>query len=236
MARLPRLVVPHQLHHVVQFSVDRQPIFQVAEDYQFFKDTLREAAKKYKVAIFSYVLMPDQVRLLAIPEEEGGLARMMQWVGRHYVPYFNRKYGRMGTLWQGRFKANVVDADGYFFACCRFIELAPVKDGLVREPEEYSWSSYAHHVGVKSDQLLTDHPLFWRLGNTPFDREAGFRKMAQQALTAAEWREIDESVNKAWVLGSDAFKAGLEKQINRQVRPGKRGRPRKPAAPAKAPG
>jgi len=227
MARLPRLVVPHQPHHIVQFGVDRQLIFRESADHVVFLNYLRDAAKQYKVALHAYVLMPTHIHILATPEDSEGLARMMQWVGRHYVPYFNRKYGRVGTLWQGRFKAAVIDAASYFITCCRYIEQNPVRAGIVVDPIDYPWSSYAHHIGAKPNPLITDHPLYWALGNTPFEREIGYKNLAEQALTPNELRELKDSVDKGWVLGSEQFKVGLEKQLNRQVRPEKRGRPAK---------
>jgi putative transposase len=234
MARLPRLVVPQHPHHIVQFGVDRQLIFREAADYLSFLNWLRDAAKLYKVALHAYVLMPTHVHLLATPDDAEGLARMMQWIGRHYVPYFNRKYARSGTLWAGRFKATVIEASLYFITCCRFLELNPVRAGTVGDALDYPWSSYAHHIGVKSNPLITDHPLYWALGNTPFEREAEYRKMAEQVLTSLELQNLQSSFNKGWALGSETFKADLEKQLNRQVRPEKRGRPSKPRPPTPA--
>jgi putative transposase len=231
MARRPRLVVPHQPHHIVQFGVDRQPIFRESDDYRTFLNWLREAAKQYKVAIHAYVLMPDHIHLLATPDDSEGLARMMQWVGRHYVPYFNRKYQRTGTLWQGRFKANVIDAASYFMICCRYLELNPVRAGIALDPADYGWSSYAHHIGVKPNPLITDHSLYWALGNTPFEREAAYKYLTEQVLTQQELHDVTESAHKGWVLGSESFKTNLEKQLNHQIRPGKRGRPNKPVPP-----
>jgi putative transposase len=232
MARLPRLVIPHQPHHIGQFGVDHQLIFRESDDYHHFLNWLREAAKQYKVAIHAYVLMPNHLHVLATPDDANGLARMMQWVGRHYVPYFNRKYERAGTLWQGRFKATAIDAASYFMMCCRFLELNPVRAAIVPHPADYPWSSYAHHFGAKPNPLITDHPLYWALGNTPFEREAAYKNLAEQVLTPEELRELRECTHKGWVLGSESFKMHLEKQLNRQVRPGKRGRPAKPAASA----
>jgi putative transposase len=230
MARLPRLTIPHQTHHVIQFGVDRQHIFREPDDHYFFLNRLREAGKLYKVAIHAYVLMPDHIHLLATPDDSEGLARTMQWVGRYYVPYFNRKYARVGTLWQGRFKASVIDPAFYFMTCCRYIELNPVRAGLVHNSADYVWSSYAHHIGAKPDSLITDHSLYWALGNTPFEREAAYKKLTEQALTPEELHDIKESAHKGWVLGSLPFKTNLEKQLNRQIRPAKRGRPPKQSA------
>lgn len=227
MARLPRLVAAHQPHHVIQRGNDRQLIFRDEADYQAFLKWLREAAKQFHVAIHAYVLMPNHVHLLATPLDSIGLGRMMQWIGRYYVPYFNLKYERVGTLWQGRYKATVIDSERYFMSCSRYIELNPVRAGIVLLPEEYPWSSYAHHVGVKPDPLITDHALYWALANTPFGREAAYRSLAEQGLTSAEVVEISSATLKGWALGSDKFKARLEKEVNRRVQPGKRGRPKK---------
>ena len=122
----------------------------------------------------------------------------MQWVGRHYVPYFNRKYGRAGTLWQGRFKATVIDAANYLMSCTRYIELNPVRSGIAANPGDYAWSSYAHHIGAKSDPSITDHPLFWALGNTPFEREAAYKDLAEQALAPEDLQELKETARKGW--------------------------------------
>lgn len=235
MARLPRLVVPHQAHHVIQRGIDEQPIFRDDSDYTMFLGWLRAAAKQFKVAVHAYALLPNQVELLATPADASGLGRLMQWVGRHYVPYFNRKYSRCGTLWQGRYKATVIDAEHYFMLCSRYIELSPVRQGLATNPEQYDWSSHGHHAGVKQDPLVTDHPLYWALGNTPFDREAAYKALFEQALTTEDMHLMKEAALKGWVLGSAKFKASLAKAANRRISPAKRGRPTKqrPLSPAR---
>lgn len=227
MARLPRLVIPHQPHHIVQFGVDKQIIFREPDDYSTFLNWLREAARQYKVAIHAYVLMPNHLHLLGTPTDEDGLARMMQWVGRHYVPYFNRKYGRSGTLWASRFKAVAIEAARYLLLCSNYIESNPARSGIVVDSADYVWSSYAHHIGAKQDAMITDHAVYWSLGNTPFDRDAAYRRMVEQGLSQKELAELRDTVNKGWVLGSDSFKKMLETELNRRVQPAKRGRPRK---------
>lgn len=225
MARLPRLIIPDQPHHIIQRGNDRQLIFRDTDDYQAFLRWAREASKQFEVSIHAYVLMPNHLHLLATPSEQDSLGRMMQWIGRHYVPYFNRKYERVGTLWQGRYKASVIDSERYFMTCSRYIELNPVRAALVGDPADYPWSSYAHHVGAKSDPLISDHPLYWALGNTPFEREAAYKGLTQQALTSEEVSALTEATLKGWALGSEQFKLALERQANRRVRPAKKGRP-----------
>lgn len=229
MARLPRLVVPNQPHHVIQRGIDQQLIFRDTADHLFFLDRLREGARQFNVAIYAYVLMPNHLHLLVSPADKDGLARMMQWVGRHYVPYFNQKYHRSGTLWQGRYRAAVMDAERYLMMCSRYIDLNPVRAGLVNSANDYPWSSYQHHVGIKADPMLTEHPLYWALGNTPFEREAAYRRAVEQGLDEQEVRTLSEATLKGWALGSDKFKTSLEKQVKRRVQPSRRGRPAREA-------
>jgi putative transposase len=230
MARFPRLVLPHQPHHVVQRGNDRRLIFREAEDYQRFLGWLKESARFYRVAIHAYVLMPNHLHLLATPIDDEGLAKTMQKVGRFYVPWFNNKYERYGGLFQGRFRTSLVDSERYFLTCSRYIELNPVRAQLALAPLDYPWSSFAHHAGVRPDPLVTEHSLYWALGNTPFQREAAYLDLIEQGLSTDELDAINISVLKGQPLGSDAFKAELERATQRQILPAKRGRPFKTPA------
>ncbi|TFW10809.1 transposase [Massilia arenosa] len=227
MARLPRFVLPNQPHHIIQTGNNNQPVFQDEDDYREFLAMLKTAAKQFKVAIHAYCLMPNHVHLLASPSDGEGLARMMQWMGRKYVPYFNSKYGRTGTLWAGRYKTSVVDPDEYFLPCSLYVELNPVRSGAAHTPQEYPWTSFNHHIGTRQDTLITDHPRYWSLGNTPFQREAAYTQLADKPQSRKELEFISAAVLKGWPLGSDTFKRTLEQRAKRQVLPAKRGRPRK---------
>jgi putative transposase len=227
MARLPRLVVPHQPHHIIQRGNDRQAIVRDEEDCQRFIAWLKECAKFYRVAVHAYVLMPNHVHLLATPIDKEGLAQMMQRLGRYYVPWFNHKYQRYGGLFQGRFRTSLIDTEQYFLACSRYIELNPVRAHIVANPLDYAWSSYAHHAGARVDPLVSDHPLFWALGNTPFQREAAYIALVDQGIAPDELERITSSLIRSVPLGSQAFKEQLERTTQRQILPAKRGRPSK---------
>lgn len=231
MARQSRLVLPHQPHHVIQTGNDRQLVFREDEDYQRFLGWLKESARFYKVAIHAYVLMPNHFHLLATPADEEGLAHMMQKVGRLYVPWFNQKYGRTGGLFQGRFRTSLVEADRYFLACSRYLELNPVRAQLVPTAADYPWSSYGHHAGVRPDPVVSDHSLYWAMGNTPFQREAAYIELIEQGIPSDEFDTIARALLKGHPLGTEAFKVELERTTNRQIRPAKRGRPFKVAPP-----
>ncbi|MEO7494495.1 MAG: transposase [Massilia sp.] len=225
MARLPRLILPDHPHHIIQRGNDGQLIFREPEDYQRFLVWLRESAREFGVAVHAYALMPDHLHLLATPSDATCLAQTMQRVGRFYVPWYNGKYNRAGSLFQGRFRTSLIEAQRYFMVCSRYIELNPVRTRMVAEPGEYPWSSYAHHAGIRPDPVITDHMLYWSLGNTPFQREAAYKEMVTQSLSKDELDTVSQALHKGWPLGSHDFKLGLQNQLQRQVLPAKRGRP-----------
>lgn len=227
MARLPRLVVPNHLHHIIARGNNDQLIALDDADCQQFLSYLRESALLTGVAVHAYVLMPSRVQLLATPSDALGLGRLMQAIGRHYVPYFNARHGRSGNLWEGRFRATVIDPDTYFLACAQLIEHQPVAAGIVPDPSLYRWSSYAHHSGAHRETWLADHPAYWALGNTPFEREAAYHKLAQVALPSDRIAEIEAATRKAWPLGPEEFLRRLAKLTSRRLEPQRRGRPRK---------
>ena len=228
MARLPRLVIPDQLHHIIARGNNDQPVFREEADYRAFLGWLRAAAQQADVALHAYVLLPNRVQLLATPHNELALGKMMQALGRQYVPYFNAKYARSGSLWEGRFRATVLEPD-YFISCSRLIEHQPVAAGLVAELAAYPWSSHAHHIGSIKDALITDHPGYWALGNTPFDREAAYKLLSESPPAAHQAEAIELATRKGWALGSESFKRQLEKHTARRLQPAKRGRPPKVA-------
>ncbi len=227
MARLPRLVVPYQLHHVIQRGIAGSNLFQDELDYQFFYNAMVSAASQFKVAVHAYVLLPDHLHLLMTPGDSAGIARFMQWLGRSYVPYYNRKYQRTGTLWQGRFRATVLEAKHYFIPSCILIESHAQRSGLVNSASDYPWSSLAHHSGYKADPLITDHPAYWGLGNTPFQREAAYQEMLNFGLGRQQIQQLSQATHKSWALGSAEFMVELEKLTSRRLSPASRGRPKK---------
>jgi len=234
MARLARLYVPDQPQHVILRGLAQQSAFSDEADYALFIDTLRSAARDYHLAVHAYALMPDSVHLLVTPRDETSLPKTMQAVGRRYVAYFNRRHGRRGTLWEGRYRATVIEGERYFLACSRLIELSPVRHQLVAAPEQHRWSSFAHHIGLNLDPLVTDHPLYWALGNTPFERQRAYKELCEQPLDPRTIDELQQATLKGWVLGSESYRAWAAREANRRISPLQRGRPRKIKAEATA--
>lgn len=225
MARLPRLALGGHLHHLIHRGHNRQPIAVDDVDRSALLAALQECAATQKVAIHAYVLMPDHLHLLATPASAEGLSRMMQALGRRYVAAFNQRHGRAGTLWEGRFRAALLEADPYLLPVMRSIELNPLRAGLAQEPGDYAWSSAAHHLGRRRDPLVSDPAGFWALGNTPFERELAWRRWLEEGETEAERSRLIDAALKGWPLGSARFLQGLSELSARPVAPRPRGRP-----------
>jgi putative transposase len=226
MARLPRLTLPGHLHHVIQRGNNRQPIFWDGEDRETLLSLLVDSAQKCGVAVHAYVLMNNHFHLLCTPATAEGLPQMMQAVGRRYVQYFNRRHARTGTLWEGRYRSTVLQAERYLLACMVYLDLNPVRAGLAEQATGYAWSSHAHWLGLRQDRLLTPHALYWALGNTPFAREAAYADLVQAGISAQDQAMLTSSALTGWALGDPDFVSALQKHTPRRVTRGRAGRPR----------
>ena len=160
MPRKPRLFLPDQPQHVVVRGHNREPVLARDDDFRFLYRCLREASQKYSLAIHAWVFMNNHIHLLVTPANVESLPKVMQSVGRRYAQYFNRSYHRSGALWEGRYKSSLVDTDGYLLSCYRYIELNPVRAGIVQRPEEYAYSSYHANALAKVDSMVMPHRVF----------------------------------------------------------------------------
>ena len=225
MARLPRLTLPGYPHHVIQRGNNRQPIFNTAADHQYLLELLHQSAARFEVAVHAYVLMGNHFHLLATPQIDKGLPQMMQAIGRSYVRYFNTQNARSGTLWEGRYRSTLIEAGRYLIPCMAYLDLNPVRAGLVAEACDYPWSSYGFYAGLRSDRLITPHPLFWALGNTPFAREAAYAELVAAGVSPALQLALTNAALTGWALGDPDFIAGLQKLTSRRVGIAQAGRP-----------
>jgi putative transposase len=225
MARLPRLSVAGHAHHVVQRGNDGQAIFRDEADRRQMLQLLETQAREHRVALHAYVLMDNHVHLLLTPATAEGLPKMMQAVGRRYVRWFNDRHGRSGTLWEGRYRSTVIEAERHLLPCMAYIDLNPVRAGLVAHAADHPWSSHAHYIGQRTDRLVTPHALYWALGNTPFAREVAYTRLVAEGLTQQQQEALTDSAFKGWALGGPEFMAALQKQTARRLSKGKAGRP-----------
>ena len=225
MARLPRLTIPGLPHYVVQRGNNGQAIVASRADHEMLLALLDEAARKHQVAVHAYAVLDNQFELLLTPQSADALPTMMQAVGRRYVRYLNDSQGRRGTLWEGRYRSTVLQAERHLLPCMALIDTSAVRAGLAAEPRDYPWSSHGHYIGLRNDRLVAPHPLVWALGNTPFAREAAYADLVRAGFGAAELASLGESVLRGWALGDAAFVVDLQKKTERRVSKSAAGRP-----------
>ena len=231
MARLARLTVPGYPHHLIQRGNNRQPIFGNNVDYETLLMMLEETSCKFEVEIHAYVLMSNHFHLLATPATLTGLPSLMQAVGRRYVRHFNQAQGRSGTLWEGRYRSTLIQADRYLLACMAYIDLNPVRAGISLAAADYPWSSHRHYAGLRDDKLVTPHSLYWTLGNTPFAREAAYAEMVAAGLGPQQQQALTTSALQGWALGEASYVDELQKRTERRLIKAKAGRPARPLRP-----
>ena len=225
MARRVRYFLADQPLHVIQRGNNRQPVFFTEADYAHYRDWLTTAAAEYGCAIHGYVLMTNHVHLLATPHTPASLPRTMQALGRRYVRYVNTIHSRTGTLWEGRYRAAPIDSEAHFLACCRYIELNPVRASMVRHPRDYRWSSYRAHAHGVTDPLVSAHDLYRRLGASQAARQAAYRALFRAVLDDDFLEALRAATNDGWALGDARFQRQVADALGRRVTPLPRGRP-----------
>ncbi|MGE4062770.1 MAG: transposase [Rhodospirillaceae bacterium] len=238
MARLGRYFVTGQPLHVIQRGNNKSRIFHTRDDATFFLGWLGDAAERYGLKVHAYVLMPNHIHLLASPDGPQSLPRTMQSVGRRYVRYLNRRMERSGTLWEGRYRATLVDTQAYFMRVARYIELNPVRAAIAPDPGAYRWSSHRANALGQADPLITPHRLYLSLGDGPAEQARAYRALFSQGLSEDALKNIREATNRGWALGDAAFQERMSAAGGRRAKPLAKGRTRiKPpsAPPEKSP-
>ncbi|MGC9385838.1 MAG: transposase [Hydrogenovibrio sp.] len=225
MPRLERITPVGVPVHVIQRGNNRQVIFADESDFKVFASWLKTYSERFGVAVHAWCFMTNHVHLLCTClSENNAISKMMQTLGRQYVHYFNKKYERTGTLWEGRYRSCIVDEETYFFELYRYIELNPVRAGMVEAPDQYSWSSYPVNALGKESDLCTPHPQYLALGNSAKIRQANYRSLFQELLEEPLIEEIRQMTNKSLAIGSERFKLEIETLTNRRVHAKARGR------------
>lgn len=227
MARLRRIELTDWPCMATLQAQQGQLLVRDDEDRQRLLEVLRDAAREHGLAIHAYVLLDTRLYLLATPRQPDALSLSMQALGRRYVASFNRRHHRQGGLWAGRYRSTIVDPARYLFQCMMFIELHPELDGTCLHARDYAWSSAFHHLGRRSDPLITDHVLFWSLGNTPFERQAAWQRRLDDGLSMAQFQKLADATHKGWALAESSTLDQLQDQVDRPLQPRPRGRPRK---------
>lgn len=220
MAPPPRLSFAGVALHVVQRGVDRQPCFRQEGDYLVYLSLLSDLTVRTQCALHAYCLMTNHVHLLLTPTEERSCAVLMRELGQRYVPYFNRRYGRTGTLWEGRFRSCLVDSAHYVLACYRYIELNPVRAGMVASAPAYRWSSHAGNTGTLDNRLVTSHPEYIALGADTEQRHTAYRALFDRGDEPSFLAAVRDATNGGYALIGDSLKSQLSAAGKRHLERG----------------
>lgn len=212
-------MVPGVPVHAIQRGNNRAACFAEDEDREFFLHHLGRLARQESCSIHAYCLMTNHVHLLLTPGREASCSRLLQRLGMLHTQYSNRKYQRSGTLWEGRFRSCLVQSEHYLLACYRYIELNPVRAGMVADPAEYPWSSHRANTESVTDGLVTPHKEYLRLGREQY------RTLFAGQLDAALVNEIRSTTNSGYALGAEAFKREMTALLGRRMSRGIPGRP-----------
>jgi putative transposase len=227
MPRHARIALPNLPQHLIQRGNNRDICFFTDEDYQKYLEWLGEAAEKNDCRIHAYVLMSNHVHLLLSAERAAAPGSMMKSLGQRYVQYINRTYRRSGTLWEGRYRSCPVQEETYFMACQRYIELNPVRAGMVAQPGQYAWSSYRANADGQENPLVTPHRLYLAIAKDAETRCLSYRDFFKQALESSTLEKIRHATNGNFALGNQQFSDSIAKSLGRRASPGRPGRPPK---------
>jgi len=218
MARLPRIVIPNQPLHIIHRGNNRQDIFESEEDMIRIKADIKLALSKAACQLHAYVIMTNHLHLLVTPKDKESLAVFMQCLSNRYVRYFNAKHQRTGTLWEGRYKSCVIDSNNYLFALYKYIEMNPVKAGMVKKPADYAWSSYSRNALATADGLITDHTLYKALGKKFDQRCAGYKTLFRKLDISNQRKQITQATMRGEVYGSERFHNRVSRLIKRPTK------------------
>ena len=229
MPRKPRFFLPDIPVHIVQRGHSREAVFFEDGDYRSYLDWLAEAAERFDCAVHAYVLMTNHIHILATPRKSDSVSRLMQYVGRQYVPYINYIYGTSGSIWEGRFKASLIHDEQYLLTCMRYIELNPVRANMTAGPGQYRWSSYRANAQGKADELITPHALFTALGRSRASRREAYRTLFKAHVEETDLKDIRAAWQTGTPLGHDYFREEIERKLGSKIGQARRGRPSKRA-------
>lgn len=232
MPRRARIALPGVPLHIIQRGNNRQACFFSDDDYRFYLDQLSRCAQRAHCAIHAYMLMTNHVHLLLTPQEAESAGLLMKLLGQRYVQHVNRCYRRSGTLWEGRFRSCIVQDDAYLLGCLRYIELNPVRAGMVAHPADYPWSSYRANAQGEPDGLIQAHPIHTALGRQAQERQKAYRELFRHEIEPGLVDEIRRATNGNFALGSKRFADEVTAALGRRAGPGVSGRPRKQSEPS----
>ena len=227
MPRRARSYLPALPYHIVQRGNNREACFIEPENYLYYLELWKQQSQRYSVDVHAYCLMTNHVHFLVTPKHSDSISNTMKVVGSRYAQYVNKKYGRTGTMWEGRHRSSLVQTDRYLLSCYRYIELNPVRADMVKSPEEYRWSSYGCN-GWGDEGWVTPHDEYIRLGKDASERTLAYRELFRHQLSEQELHLIRKAAHYCQPVGDDRFRQQIESKYAIKLGNMRRGRPKKP--------
>lgn len=228
MPRSNRIVLAHAPHHIVQRGHNRQPVFLADDDYKYYRENLVTFKREFGCRIYAYCLMTNHVHLVVDPgKHPQALALLMKRVAGRQTRYVNTLAKRTGSLWEGRYKSSIICTEEYLSSCCRYMELNPLRAGMVADPVQYRWSSYACKVLGAEDPVVDLHPSYLAMGDSAQERQQAYAEYVHGTVPDEEIQFIRDALQRGQLTGCEDFRAALEKQLNIRISNKKPGRPKK---------
>ncbi len=227
MPRSARIIIDGYPHHIIQRGHNRQVVFSSTTDYLFYLDNLHELKAKFGCKVYAYCLMANHVHLIIDPGSNGqNLALLMKRIAGRQTRYANRIEKRSGTLWEGRYKSSPINTDEYLMACCRYVELNPMRAGMVTAPELYRWSSYRTKIGMAKQNWLDLDPFYQGLAKTAKKRREEYQAYIRETIVEDEMQQIRAAIQRGQLTGSEQFIDEIEDKIGIRIESRGPGRPK----------
>lgn len=227
MPRTARIIIPNHPHHVIQRGHNRQTVFASDDDYRYYLANLQEWKKRLGCKVYAYCLMTNHVHLVLDPgDRPENIALLMKRVAGRQTRYVNKLEQRSGTLWEGRYKSSPISTDNYLLACCRYVEMNPVRAGMVDVPEAYQWSSCAFKVGLREEEWLDLDPCYAELGNTVEMQQDSYCAWLAESVCDEEMLLIRTATQQGKLIGAEAFVTEVSERLGRRCDLRSPGRPR----------
>ena len=230
MPRKPRHYIAGIATHVVQHAKEGSYVFQNERDYNYYLSCLARSALQHDCQVHAYVLMPDHIHLIVTPNGANAVSGMMQSLNVSYARYGNRQYKMRGTLWKGRYRACLIEAEMHLLDMHLFIEQHPVRSGFVSTPEKYVWSSCRYYVGREQSTFIIPHEYYYALADNLPQRQDIYSRLVQYPVHPSIAHLFRESFRTELPLGSNSFREKIETALDLHLGYARRGRPKKQAA------
>ena len=226
MSRTARIAPKEYIYHILIRGNNREDVFKDVKDYKKYIEILKRYKEKYKFRLYHYILMRNHVHLVIEPIKKGGtLAEIMKSINLSYVQYYKFRYKHIGHFWQDRYKSIIISKDEYLLACGSYVELNPVRAGIVKDPRDYKWSSYNVYAYGKANSLVDEHSIYKGLSKNDRERRKRYREFVKRMLREKE--AMKGEMDRRVIYGSKEFIDKVRKKYNIEAVMRQKGRPRK---------